>query len=224
MITFNMLGSQGSGKGTQAKNLANHFGFILIEAGGSLRRIKESGSEQGQEIASYIDYGRRVTPEIISEVTRDAVRQVPRDKDILFEGFFRGLDELEAQRKVFAQLDLPLPVIIFLRLEDETALSRLSKRRICERCGSQAIVEAGSPSSCQQCGGALIIRHDDRPEAIRERINWYHRDTEPVIDWFRTHGQVIDIDAAPSIDIVSKEAIEKIDAYLASIGKPHDHN
>ncbi len=216
-ISFNLLGAQGSGKGTQAKALIHHFNLVLFDAGEKLREIRSTGSPLGKEIASYIDGGNRVPPELIANVTREALADSAKDHDILFDGLLRSLPELEPQKKVLDELDVELPTIIFLNLDEEIAIERLSKRRICTGCSSRYMfTENLSPAACERCGGHLEQRHDDTPEAIRRRLAWYHDDTLPVVEHFRKQGKVIDIDAAPAIDVVTQELVGKVTDYYKS--------
>lgn len=218
-ITFNLLGPQGSGKGTQAKALVNRFGFQLFDAGENLRRVKATGSPLGQEIASYIDRGLKVPPELIARVTESVIKDFPTDHDILFDGLLRALPEIDAQRPTFEHLGLPLPVIIYLNIDKQTAMERIARRRICENCKTPHIVdENGQPDRCSKCGGKLIMRHDDTPEAIEERLGWYYRDTMQVIDYFAAHGTVIEVDGRPSIEAVSHDLITKVESYYREQG------
>lgn len=217
-ITFNLLGAQGSGKGTQAKALIEQFNFFHFDAGEVLRQIRAEGSPLGKEIASHIDKGQRVPPSLIADVTLKAMEDRPKDKDILFDGLLRSLAELKVQLPVFKKLDLPLPVILFLDLDEETAIERISKRRICVGCGIRRIMTEDQAEACHRCGGHLEMRHDDTPGTLRHRLDWYYRDTLPVVDWFRQNGEVIEVDAKPSIDEVTSELTAKVLAYYQKQG------
>lgn len=216
-ISFNLLGPQGSGKGTQADVLIQKFDFVRLDLGEYLRSLEASDDQLGQQIAEYLEVGKRVPAVLIGEVTRRMVAEADASRDILFDGLLRGLDELEVQRSLFAELQLPLPVIIFLNLDEQVALERLTHRRICSQCHARYQLKPGQPlEQCPRCGGELVIRHDDNSEAIRQRLQWYHDDTLPVVEFFRTHGTVIDIDASPSVDEVTAEIVTKVEAYYRS--------
>ncbi len=219
-ISFNLLGTQGSGKGTQADALLERYDFIHFDLGENLRQIASSGSELGRELAQHMNVGRRVPASLIAEVTREKLEPTDPSKDILFDGILRALDELTVQWATLEALDLSLPVIIFLNLDEETAVKRLSARRLCSACRARYRLEPGQAmTKCRRCGGQLMTRSDDTPEAIRKRLDWYHDDTLPVIDYFRTRGTVIDIDASPEVEVVTTEIVTKIEAYYRSIGK-----
>lgn len=219
-LTFNLLGPQGSGKGTQAKALTEHFDLFLFDAGENLRQIRETGSPLGKEVASYIDSGNRVPPQLIANVTYKSLSTLSKDQDILFDGLLRSLEELEAQKKTFTRLSLPLPAVIFLDLDEETAVERVAKRRICVGCGArESVIHTEQEAiECTLCGGRMEARHDDTPEAIRQRLSWYKRDTLPVVDYFRAHGTVIDVDSRPPIEVVSRDLVQKIADYYRSQG------
>lgn len=214
-ISFNFLGAQGSGKGTQSKALVDYFDFIHFDAGEALRQIMADDSLLGRAIESYLDKGSRVPPRLIANVTYEALAKEPAAKDILFDGLLRGLDELEAQRQTFEKLNLELPVIIFLDLDEAAVIERISKRRICTVCDGREIV-TDDHQNCKLCGGKLTIRHDDTPAALAERLSWYYRDTLPVVDYFRKLGKVIDIDARPSVAEISSQVIIEVLAYYKS--------
>lgn len=228
-ITFNLLGPQGSGKGTQATALVEYFGFTHFDLGDNLRKIRAGQSELGEEIATYMDKGHRVPAHLIADVTLHLLEKAPVGKDILFDGLMRGLDEVEVQKAAFASMDLELPVIIFLNLDEEVAVQRIQKRRICGGCGTRymatthnidnVIHNQTELQACLRCDGKLETRHDDTPEAVRQRLEWYHNDTLPVVDYFREHGTVIDIDASPAIEEVTKEIVAKVSEYYQSIGR-----
>lgn len=220
-MSFNLLGPQGSGKGTQAKALLNHFDLFHFDAGEELRNIRSTGSELGREIASYIDGGNRVPPQLIADLTYEELSRRPAEKDILFDGLLRSLDELAVQRQTFDRLQLDLPVIIFLDVDESTALERIAKRRICVGCGERKVVAGeAEAASCLRCGGHLEARHDDTPDATRQRLAWYYRDTLPVVKYFQDHGTVISVDARPPIADVTADLITKVTAFYQQIGRP----
>jgi adenylate kinase len=221
VITFNLLGPQGSGKGTQAKALSKHFDFFHFDMGENLRHISQEKTELGLQVAPYLDEGSLVPPGLIASVTYEQLSKYPKDKDILFDGLLRSLHELPEQTKAFERLDLPLPVIIFLNLDEETAIDRLAHRRICVGCGNRvAIADTTSQqAACTRCGGQLESRHDDTPEAIKHRLAWYHSDTIPVVEHFRKLDMVIDIDAKPAVETVTRELVAKVTEYYRKIDR-----
>lgn len=217
-LSFDLLGPQGSGKGTQAKLLLEHFDFIHFDAGEVLRKLRASNDPLGHRVGEYMDMGHPVPTNLIIEVTEKTLAAMPRDKDVLFDGILRGLGELELQKKVFQELEIELPVIILLNIDDATAIERIGKRRICSVCGHRQIVEEGGSEICNRCQGKLERRHDDTPESIRKRLDWYHRDTEPVADYFRKNGTVIEIDARPSIETVGQQVMLAVKQYYENLG------
>lgn len=219
-VTFNLLGPQGSGKGTQAEALVEHFGFAFFGAGENLRKIRATGSPLGKEIASYIDKGNMVPPELISRLIHDAVSEYPLDQDILFDSVMRVMPQVHAQELIFEELNLEQPVIIFLDLDLETAIKRVSLRRICSQCGETTVVKEGEVNElCPNCGGKLEIRHDDEPAAVKQRLELYRHETMPVIEYFRSKDAVLTIDGRPSIPEVTAQCIEAVTAYYQKIGR-----
>lgn len=220
-ISFNLLGSQGSGKGTQADALLERYDFTRFDLGENLRAIEEEDTDLGRQIASYVDHGHLVPADLIAELTKEKLAETDSAKDVLFDGLLRQVSEIEAQKETFAALELQQPVIIFLDLDEEAAIERLSVRRICSVCRSRYRIspDAQGEQTCQRCGGNLVQRQDDRPEAIKRRLEQYHDATLPVLEYFRKNGKVIEIDASPAIEIVTTDLVQKIDQYYSSIGK-----
>lgn len=220
-ISFNLLGPQGSGKGTQSDALLERYNFTRFDLGENLRDIEDSGSELGLEIAKYVDEGHLVPVELIAEVTREKLMESNHSQDVLFDGLLRTIKEIEAQHHIFNELHLEMPVIIFLDLDEETAVKRLSTRRICKACHGRFTVSDPNATNipCPRCGATLVARNDDRPDAIKHRLELYHESTEPVIDYFRENGKVIQIDASPDVATVTKNIVREIDAHYQSIGR-----
>lgn len=214
-LTYNLLGPQGSGKGTQAAALVEHFNFFHVDMGQYLRDLVQTNSQLGQEIAEHINQGTRVPATQIAAVTLQALSNLPPGQDVLFDGLLRGLDELEAQIPIFNQLSLPLPIIILLEVDEQTSIERIGRRRFCLSCHLRYTVsDAESENArCLKCNQILTRRDDDTPSAIKRRLAWYYQDTVPVVDYFRQHGTVIEIDARPSIEEVKKDLIARISKY-----------
>lgn len=182
-----LFGIQGSGKGTQARKLAEEFGFYIFEAGGELRKLKESGTELGDKVASYIDNGELVPHEIIMQVTKEAVCYRPHDERILFDGIPRDADQKRDFDTVMRECGREFTCIQFM-LDDEEAFQRILSRA--EKEG----------------------RADDADEEkIRKRMATFHEKTEPVIEAYQAMGMLQEVDADGEVDEVYarlKEVLE----------------
>jgi adenylate kinase len=173
-----LFGIQGSGKGTQAKKLAADHNYQIFEAGGELRRIAASGSELGRTVSSYIDHGHLVPFEIIMQVVHDAIAHVPKDQKLLFDGIPRDVDQMREFNKIMDELGRPF-TCVQLTVNEEQALKRIQGRAL----------EQG--------------RADDaNEEFIRRRMGIFKEKTKPVIDAYRTSGNVVDVDGEGTMDEV----------------------
>lgn len=185
-----LFGIQGSGKGTQAKLLAKQFDYDIFEAGGELRKIKDSGSELGQEVASYIDAGNLVPHEIIMAVVKEAVSAREADQQILFDGIPRDLAQKEDFDALMAELGRGF-VCIWIMVDEEACVQRILKR-------------------AEDQG-----RADDADEAIiRKRMATFHEKTIPVIEEYASEGKVSEVSGEGSVDEVY-ERLHQLIAYSA---------
>jgi len=181
------FGIQGSGKGTQAKKLAADFGYDIFEAGGELRKIKKSGTELGDEVASYIDEGKLVPFEIIMRVTKEAVLERPEDQKILFDGIPRDEDQMNAFNNIMEEVGREFQCVE-IKLDKEEAVKRILGRA----------EEEG--------------RADDADESIiRRRMDTFIEKTMPVIEAYKAQEKLIEVDGDGTIDKIYgrlKEALE----------------
>jgi adenylate kinase len=175
-----LFGIQGSGKGTQARKLAEEFGYILFETGGALRAIAATDSDLGRQVKEIIDGGNHVSPEIVMDVVKAAVKRCPKDKPIIFDGIPRNMDQMGPFDQVLGGAGREC-TCIEMHVDEEAAVQRILKR---------AIIEG---------------RADDASEeSIRRRMQLFHEKTEPVIEAYRAKGIVVDIDGEGEVEKVYK--------------------
>jgi adenylate kinase len=196
-----MLGPPGAGKGTQAKSFAAARGIPHISTGDMLREAVAAGTPIGLRAKAVMASGQLVSDEIIVGVVRERLAKPDAQSGFVLDGFPRTVPQAEALDGIVAGRD-PL-VVVDIAAADEELIRRLSSRRVCGRCGTNADVPAplgqaqgrpepgrgapgpAVPTACRKCGGALTQRPDDREEVIRERLRVYARDTRPLIDYYR---------------------------------------
>ncbi|OGJ61305.1 hypothetical protein A3C37_04950 [Candidatus Peribacteria bacterium RIFCSPHIGHO2_02_FULL_53_20] len=175
-----LFGIQGSGKGTQARKLAEEFGYILFETGGALRAIAATDSDLGRQVKEIIDSGHHVSPEIVMDVVKAAVKRCPKDKPIIFDGIPRNIDQMDPFNSVLQEAGREFRCIE-IHVDEEAAVQRILKR---------ATIEG---------------RIDDASEeSIRRRMQLFHEKTEPVIDAYRVKGIVVDVDGEGDVEKVYK--------------------
>jgi adenylate kinase len=201
--TLIILGPQGSGKTTQAELLAKTCGFALFGAGDVLREIAQQDTELGKRVRHTINVeGRLVEPELISNVIKEKVGTVPKDRGLILDGYPRSLTQYELFKKFWPETGRGDYQVVIIELSDEEAVKRLTNRVTCENCGSVYI--EGTVEKCAKCGGRVARRPDDTPAAIRIRLQSFYSETMPMIRAMDADGKVSHIDGALPIDDVHR--------------------
>ncbi|OJI07574.1 hypothetical protein BK004_00590 [bacterium CG10_46_32] len=203
-----LLGPQGSGKGTQGKRLAQKLDLPYLETGQLLRDEIASGSELGNRFASIINSGWHLEDEDINAFMKDTIHQtLVQFGGFALDGFPRSIGQADASDSVA----LPSHVIL-IDIPDEESIRRLSARRQCSVDGKIYNMITNPPKQgevCDECGAKLIQRADDTKEGIQKRLDWYHKDTKPLIERYAKQGVLHRIDGTPSIQEVEK-SVDKI--------------
>jgi adenylate kinase len=213
-----LLGPPGSGKGTQAARICQTFGLIHLSSGDILRAERDSGSPTGLEIKEYMNSGKLVPDELTIRLIRGRIAAL--DKGFLLDGFPRTLPQAESLSKMLLELHRPLELVINFDVASDKLARRFEGRRMCSnaKCAAGYHVESLPPKKegiCDKCGSALIIRADDKPEVVQQRIATYEKSTAPLIAYYKQMGNFKTVDAAGSIDDVTKVVLEKIRRHFA---------
>ena len=221
------MGAQGSGKGTQARALLAQFKLNYFEIGAELRKIVTEGNHpKHQEIATLMQAGRRVPDSIIVELLEQALQTLDPEQDWLFDSIMRSHQQLMSQIAIFERARVELPVIIYLKLDRETALARIQSRLTCLKCGystiNQAARQASNKTYCPVCQTELTTRHDDELSVATTRLDLFFQDTLPLIEEFRAAGKIIEIDAKPDIKTVTESLLQALENHyqLAGLSLP----
>ncbi len=190
-----LLGPPGAGKGTHAEALKREFGVEHISTGDMLRAAVAAGTELGRQAKQYMDAGALVPDEVVIGIVRERLLGSQPER-VLFDGFPRTPAQAEALEQVADEVGLPRAIVIYLQVSDEEVIARLSGRLQCRRCAAiyntrYDQLEAGS--QCPACKGEIYQRDDDRPEAIRHRLQVYREQTAPLIDYYRQRGQLVEV-------------------------------
>jgi len=195
MRKYVIMGAQGSGKGTQAAMLAKDFDLVHISVGDIFRWHVQSHTKLGAYVRRTIAEGELVGDDRVEAVVRDRLEQHDWNYGFLIDGFPRNRRQAE-----FFLESYDIDGVIHLDLPDEEVWRRVLARRLCSRCGLDYNLIAHSPQNqgrCDVCGGELVSREDDTPEALTARLRDYHSKTDPVLDLFRRKEYVISVDARP---------------------------
>jgi len=210
-----LLGAPGAGKGTQCKNIVDKYGLQHLSSGDILRRNRAEGTELGKKAQSYMDAGDLVPDQIIIEMMSEAIKQAPGEGFIL-DGFPRTVNQAVELGKSLAE-DGPLDAVLNLKIDDNVVEARMTGRRSCPKCGAVYHVENLKPKTegvCDHDGEKLVQRPDDTPEVVSNRLETYHRQTEPLVDYYRNNGTVFDIGADRDPDEVKACVFEKLETLV----------
>jgi adenylate kinase len=206
------LGPPGSGKGTQAKQLKERFGFYHFDTGSMLRREVASGSELGQRIAGFINKGDLVTLDIIKELVMKFLHETEAER-IMFDGFPRDLEQARVFDEGLAEVGHQLDCALYLEMDGQTLESRIVNRRTCEICGTIYNMKTNPPKQdriCDRDGGRLLQREDDTPETFRRRLDNYMNKTVPVLEHYRQQGKLCMVNADQPISEVTERIVEAL--------------
>jgi adenylate kinase len=182
-----LLGPPGAGKGTQGERLAEQLGIPKLATGDVLRAAVREGTPLGLAAKAAMDRGDLVPDDVILGIMKDALRAPEASAGVILDGVVRTVPQAEGLQRVLYELGRPLDAVLVVEVPDDTIVERLSARTVCDTCQTPYTGIAPG-TTCPRCGGRLVRRRDDEPEAVRNRLAVYQRQTAPVIDWYRQDG------------------------------------
>ena len=200
-----MLGAPGAGKGTQAKKIAAKYHVPHISTGDIFRANIKNGTELGKKAKTYMDQGLLVPDELVVDLVVDRVNQEDCVDGYVLDGFPRTIPQAEALDKALAALGQKVDYAINVEVPDENIVTRMGGRRACVGCGATYHLEYAPTKKegiCDACGRELILRDDDKPETVTERLNVYHEQTQPLIDYYTQAGILKEVDGTVDIEEV----------------------
>ena len=192
-----MLGAPGAGKGTQAKMIADKYSVPHISTGDIFRANIKNGTELGQEAKKYMDQGLLVPDELTVKILLDRVANEDCKNGYVLDGFPRTIPQAEVLDKALTELSDKIDYAINVDVPDENIIKRMSGRRACLACGATYHIEHVPPMQegiCDRCGKELVLRDDDQPETVKNRLNDYHEQTQPLIDFYTNKGVLKTVD------------------------------
>ena len=212
-----MLGRQGAGKGTQCVRLSRHYVVPHISTGDMLRAAVREGTDLGRKAAELMAAGELVPDDIMIGIVEERLdRGDTTQRGYVLDGFPRTVDQADALAKITASR--PLDVVIDLDVDREVVLQRLASRRMCDDCGANYSL-AGPPKYgwvCDNCGGDVGQRDDDKPAAIERRLSEYEVKTAPLITWYRERGMLEIVDGFGSTEVVLDRLVTVVDVRRGS--------
>ena len=200
-----MLGSPGAGKGTQAKMIAEKCGIPHISTGDIFRANIKNGTELGAKAKEYMDKGLLVPDELVCDLVVDRIQQADCEKGYILDGFPRTIPQAEALENALNAIEQKLDYAIDIDVPDENIINRMSGRRACVGCGATYHVlfnPTKVEGKCDVCGESLILRDDDKPETVKKRLDVYHTQTQPLIDFYTERKVLVEVDGTQSMDKV----------------------
>ena len=200
-----MLGAPGAGKGTQAKMIADKYGVPHISTGDIFRANIKNGTELGMEAKKYMDQGLLVPDELTVRILLDRVAQEDCKNGYVLDGFPRTIPQAEVLDSELTKLGDHIDYAINVDVPDQNIVKRMSGRRACLTCGATYHIEHVPPKKegiCDVCGSELVLRDDDKPETVKNRLNVYHEQTQPLIDFYTEKGVLKTVDGTVPMEEV----------------------
>lgn len=204
-----LLGAPGAGKGTQAERLCAILGIPTISTGNILRAAIKNETPVGLQAKHYIEAGQLVPDQVIIDIVTERLAAPDCEKGYILDGVPRTIAQAEALEKAGIVFD----DVISIEISDEAIMQRMSGRRVCEHCGASFHLVAVPPKQegiCDNCGGKLVQRKDDAPETVKTRLEVYHRETAPLIDFYKERGVLKRVETQPTVEENTKAMLRAL--------------
>jgi adenylate kinase len=209
-----LFGKPGAGKGTQAPRIAAALGVPTVATGDVLRAAVRAGTPMGLAAKAFMDRGDLVPDDVILGIMKESLGKGDLAAGSLLDGVVRTTPQAEGMSRVLRELGRQIDAVLMFDIDDEELVQRLSARTVCEQCQTP-YTGRDAGSRCEKCGGTLMRRKDDEPDAIRNRLAVYQRQTAPVLDWYKQQGTaIVTVDAVGPVDDVTQRAL----GALATLG------
>ena len=212
-----LVGPPGAGKGTQAQYLASHLSIPKISTGDIFRDNVSHGTALGRRAQAYMERGDLVPDEVTIAMVTDRLADEDAQAGFLLDGFPRNVAQAETLKKMMLAVDTKLDVVLELVVDDDEVVRRLSGRRTCRRCGRiwhMSFDPPTVPGVCDDCGGELFQRDDDREETIRHRLEVYQEQTAPLVSFYADEGTLLGLDATGPVDEITERALSTLRRFM----------
>ena len=206
-----MLGAPGAGKGTQAKMIAEKYGVPHISTGDIFRANIKEGTELGMEAKKYMDQGQLVPDDVTIGMLLDRIAEADCENGYVLDGFPRTIPQAESLTEALDKLGQKMDFAIDVDVPDESIINRMSGRRACLGCGATYHITFNPPVKegiCDTCGQELVLRDDDKPETVKKRLDVYHQQTQPLIDYYKNAEVLAEVDGTQPMDAVFQGIVE----------------
>ncbi len=198
-----LLGAPGAGKGTQAELICNKLSIPTISTGNIIREAMKNATEMGIKAKSYVEAGNLVPDEVVIGIIKERLSQDDCKNGFILDGFPRTIPQAEALKNMGVKIDR----VLSIEVSDEDIIRRMSGRRVCPDCGASYHIEYKKPvldGVCNICGASLIIRKDDKPETVLDRLKVYHEQTEPLKDFYKELGILVTVEGQEELEETTK--------------------
>ena len=200
-----IIGAPGAGKGTMSDLLINTYHLVHVSTGDMLRAAVKAGTPVGLKAQEYMNKGALVPDEVIHDIIVERLSQDDIKAGFLFDGYPRTIAQAEDLDQILKEIGLKIDAVINLNIEDDELIKRITGRRLCPTCGEIFNIYYKAPAKegvCDKCGAELITRKDDNLESLTVRLQEYHKNTQPVIEYYEKAGLVANVDAKQGVDEV----------------------
>ena len=204
-----LLGAPGAGKGTQAERLCKVLEIPTISTGNILRAAVKNGTPTGLKAKAFMDAGKLVPDEVIIGIITERLAEDDCKNGYILDGVPRTIAQAEAMEKAGINFD----AVVSIEVADEVIMERMSGRRVCESCGTSYHLVAVPPKVagvCDSCGGKLVQRKDDAPETVKDRLEVYHKETEPLKDFYAQRGLLKSVENQPSVEATTAAILKAL--------------
>lgn len=194
-----LLGAPGAGKGTLAEILTEKLGIPTISTGNIIREAVSKGTEMGLKAKAFTESGKLVPDDVVIGIINERLKKPDCERGFILDGFPRTIPQAEALRK----MDLDVDIVVDIGITDEAVVERMAGRRVCKDCSATYHIKNIPPKKegiCDLCGADLIIRKDDDPQTVLDRLAIYHEQTEPLIEFYKKTGKLFTIDGVAGIE------------------------
>jgi len=211
-----LVGPPGAGKGTQAQFISSNLSIPKISTGDIFRYNVSTGTELGRQAKAFMDRGDLVPDEVTIAMVSSRLQEDDAQVGFLLDGFPRNVPQAETLKKMLAEWDARLDIVLELVVDDDEVVRRLSGRRTCRKCGRIWHVVFDPPARqgiCDECGGELFQRDDDKEDVIRHRLEVYNSQTAPLIAFYADEGILVGIDATGPVEEITGRALDALEPY-----------
>lgn len=208
-----LLGAPGAGKGTQAEIISEKYNIPTISTGNIIRAALKNGTEMGLKAKSYIDAGELVPDDVVIGIIKERLSESDCENGYILDGFPRTIPQAEA----LDQMGFAIDAALSIEVDGSEIVKRMSGRRVCEKCGASYHTEYKKPAVegvCNLCDGKLVIRKDDEPETVKNRLHVYHEQTEPLKDYYRSCGKLLTVEGQEEVKDTTRLVLSALESEI----------